>query len=79
MTQETREFDEYFLEKALHSIGALSDDQEEMILKALLIMQKDRGEVGRDDADKLLRDFERQRLISTYNRRDILKKLYADE
>ena len=77
MSTNSSQFDKRSLEKSLHSVGALSDDQEALVLNALLLKQRDCGEVDKDTADDLLRDLEKQNLISSYNRRDIINELYG--
>jgi ribosomal protein S13 len=77
MDEENIIFEERDLERVLHRVSGLDDDQEELICKAILIKQKARGELDEDDVDDLLRDLQGQRLIDSYLRRDILRKLYG--
>lgn len=79
MTEETCEFNEHDLKKVLHEVSYLDREQEELILKALMIKQRECDVVDAKCAEKLLKELEKQELISSSNRRDILKKLYADK
>ncbi len=79
MTEEACEFDEHDLKKVLHSVSYLDKEQEELILRALMIKQRECDVVNEKCAEKLLKELEKQELITSSNRRDILKKLYADK
>ncbi len=79
MDQEKTKFEERSLQSDLHKVSGLDNDQEDLVCKAILIKQRVRGYLDEDDVDDLLRDLESQRLIDSYDRRYILKKLYGDQ